>query len=298
MFEASRLIFIYADSPLHAGTSRGLGAVDLPIQRETATGYPMIQASGLKGALRAAHKGKLIDSELHTIFGPETQEASEFAGALSVGQARLLLFPVRSLSGVFAWTTSRDVLARFMKDVALANIEHTLSLPDEPAESEALVAEESSLQANGSIVLEDFSFTSETRPEVATIGNWLVQHALPTGAEYKYWREQLPKKLCILHENFFRDFTQFSTEVQHHNRLNPDTKTVDSVGPWTSESLPADSLLYAPLLASPSRNKNLRLSGDEVLAKFAEAIPTRIQLGGNESTGQGFVALRLSGELK
>ena len=53
MFLESKILFIFAETPLHAGTGSGLGAVDLPIQRERSTGYPIVQASGLKGALRS-----------------------------------------------------------------------------------------------------------------------------------------------------------------------------------------------------------------------------------------------------
>ena len=53
MFEAMRMLFIYVETPLHAGTGRGLGAVDQPIQRERTTGYPIVQASSIKGRLRA-----------------------------------------------------------------------------------------------------------------------------------------------------------------------------------------------------------------------------------------------------
>ncbi len=308
MFEVMRLMFMYTDTPLHAGTSRGLGAVDLPIQRETSTGYPMVQASSLKGMLRSEVrsklpelKGKLSEEEFLAMFGPETSSADEFAGALSVGQARILLFPVRSLSGVFAWTTSRDVLARFIKDAGFAGMNlDGLQLPPEVSEDSALVAEGSHLTTGASVVLEDFSFLSSSSAQVSTIGAWLANHALPEGPGHKYWREQLPHKLCILHENAFRDFTQLSTEVQHHNKLNVATKTVDSEsgGLWTSESLPSDSLLFAPMLASSSRsNKVTRFTGHKFLQSLEECCPKRIQLGGNETTGEGFISLRFNGEI-
>ena len=105
MFQATRMLFMYVETPLHAGTGRGLGTVDLPIQRERITGYPMVYATGLKGCLRAASDGKVVEGKLTkaehlAIFGPETNEADKYAGALSTGDARILLFPVRSLAGV------------------------------------------------------------------------------------------------------------------------------------------------------------------------------------------------------
>lgn len=72
------LLFLYAETPLHVGSGEGLGAVDLPLQRERMSGHPMVPGSGLKGAWREecaqweeqgrcdAWKGLTLD-----LFGPE-----------------------------------------------------------------------------------------------------------------------------------------------------------------------------------------------------------------------------------
>lgn len=295
MFEASSLLFIYVDTPLHAGTGRGLGAVDLPIQRERTTDYPMVQASSLKGRLRAEARGKLRDNELEAIFGPETERASDHAGALAVGDARILLFPVRSLAGVFAWTTSVDVLARFLREAYMAGIRPGWSLPTGPARDKALVSGKA-LQAGASVVLEEFSFEPDTgqAETVKAIGQWLAQNALPQTPEYQYWRTALPDKLCILPEDAFRDFVKYATEVQTHIRLDPEKKTVQTGALWTAESLPVDTLLYAPLMATRSRAREVDLTAQDVLEKVRGLGLTRIQLGGDETTGQGIVALRFA----
>src|SRR5581483_2232234 len=84
MFEATRMLFIYVETPLHAGSGRGLGAVDLPIQRERTTNYPIVQASSLKGRMRGEARTKTKDNpseeesaqgwlskkEFLAIFGP------------------------------------------------------------------------------------------------------------------------------------------------------------------------------------------------------------------------------------
>ncbi len=297
MFEACGLVFIYVDTPLHAGSGRGLGAVDLPIQRERTTDYPIVQASSLKGRLRAEARGKLPDNELEAIFGPEINRASDHAGALSVGDARILLFPVRSLVGVFAWTTSVDVLARFLREASMAGMRLGWSLPAEPAGDKALVSG-NALQAGDSVVLEEFSFVSDTSQAetVRNIGQWLARYALPQGPEYEYWRTALPNKLCILPEDAFRDFVRYATEVHTHIRLDPETKTVQTGALWTAESLPTDTLLYAPLLATQSRARGADLKAQDVLQKVRNLGLTRIQLGGDETTGQGIVALRFVDE--
>ncbi|MBX5492949.1 MAG: type III-B CRISPR module RAMP protein Cmr4 [Chloroflexi bacterium] len=294
MFEASGLLFIYVETPLHAGTGRGLGAVDLPIQRERTTGYPLVQASSLKGRLRAEAQRRQVP-DLTAIFGPEVGNASEHAGALAVGDARLLLFPVRSLAGVFAWTTSVDTLARFQRAAALAGHALPWSLPTAPAPASVLVSGDD-LVAGDHVVLEEFSFQPERSQALPAIGQWLADNALPARPAqgddpYAYWRAALPRKLCVLPEDAFRDFALYATEVQTHVRLDRDTKTVEQGGLWTTESLPPDTLLYAPLLASPSRN-GAKLTASAILQRVADMGAERTQLGGDETTGQGIVALR------
>jgi CRISPR-associated protein Cmr4 len=309
MFEATKMLFIYVETPLHAGTGRGLGAVDLPIQRERTTNYPMVQASSLKGRMRGEARRKTKDNpseeerqqgwlttkEFLAIFGPEAGEgASEHAGALSFGDARILLFPVRSLAGVFAWTTSVDALERFKRTAQIVNLKLDFEIPSElPNENTAWVNGDG-LKAGDSVVLEEFSFTPQQNALVGQIGKWLADNALPQGNEYQYWRDQLPKKLCILAENAFRDFVQYGTEVQTHIKLDPEKKTVASGALWTTEALPIDTLLYAPVMATKARDKETALSAAEVISKVRGLQLDRTQLGGDETTGQGFVALRWS----
>lgn len=294
MFEASGIMFIYVETPLHAGTGRGLGAVDLPIQRERTTDYPIIQASSLKGRLRAEARGRLSADEFEAIFGPETERASEHAGALSPGDAKVLLFPVRSLAGVFAWTTSVNVLARFLREAQIVGVTVDWALPPEPGRDAALVSGDA-LIAGSSIVLEEFSLAPDQSQAttVQAIGRWFADNALPQSDEYQYWRDTLPQKLCILPQDAFRDFVKYGTEVQTHIRLDPDTKTVASGALWTAESLPVDTLLYAPLLATPSRG-GAPLTAQEILKKVQGLGLMRTQLGGDETTGQGVVALRFA----
>ncbi len=125
MITATTMLYLYVETPLHAGMGSGLSSIDLPIQRERTTQYPTIQGSSIKGKLRALAEEENEDATelINAIFGPPpmTGETSDHAGALIAGDARILLFPVRSLSGVFAYTTSCDVLARFKRDIERTN---------------------------------------------------------------------------------------------------------------------------------------------------------------------------------
>ncbi len=296
MFQAKSMLYVYVETPLHSGSGKGLGAVDLPIQRERTTDYPIVQASSLKGCLRAEANGKITpNNDFLAIFGPEAANASDYAGALSCGDARLLLFPVRSLAGVFAWTTSLEALAHFERSAAAAGMTTGWNLAQAgTVGSDQAWINGDVLLAGGAVVLEEFSFSPDRKAIVNTIGTWLADNALPQLAEYTYWHDALPKKLCILPDNAFRDFALYATEVQTHIKLNPATKTVDGTALWTSESLPADTLLYSPLMASNSRSAASQLNAAGVLQTIKKLGLTRIQLGGDETTGQGLVALRFS----
>lgn len=97
MFENTSIAIMYAVSPCHAGSGSSLGVVDLPIQRERHTNWPMIQSSGVKGAFRANFdyfKNKITQKEqikdfdnlTDSIFG--TDKDGGFASSLSVSDAK------------------------------------------------------------------------------------------------------------------------------------------------------------------------------------------------------------------
>jgi len=64
---------------------------------------------------------------------------------------------------------------------------------------------------------------------------------------------------------------------------------------WTAESLPFDSLLYVPVLATRPRRVNSNITDAEsVLSKLETHVTDypRLNFGGDETTGQGMVAMR------
>lgn len=153
--------------------------------------------------------------------------------------------------------------------------------------------------AGGKVVLEEFAFEVEKDEAVTHIAKWLVDNALPEGDEYEYWHNKLPTRLVILPEEVFRDFTQYATEIVTRIKLDDETKTVEGGGLWTEEHLPADTLLYAPLVATAPRKSKKENppddldSGKAVLEFVAKHLgKQRIQLGGDETVGRGIVALR------
>jgi CRISPR-associated protein Cmr4 len=67
------MLYLYVETPLHAGVGSGLSNIDLPIQRERPTQYPMIQGSGIKGKLRATAEDVIKDEAIiNALFGSPT----------------------------------------------------------------------------------------------------------------------------------------------------------------------------------------------------------------------------------
>jgi CRISPR-associated protein Cmr4 len=290
------MMYLFCETALHAGAGRTLGSVDLPIQRERTTQWPMIQASGIKGPLRAIAAAKQL-ARLSAVFGPETENASDHAGALGIGDARLLLFPVRTLQGVFAWVTCHAVFARFLREFSWTGIAGAPALFDAPPDGQAFVGSNDRISIGKEVVLEDAAFEKQAKPWVDTVATWLMNHALPTTAPYAYWRNSLASRLVIVSDTIFTDLTLTATEIQTHIKLDPDRKTVQSGALWTAEYLPTDSLLYTALSAYASREivgaQTPRMTADEVIGSVRGMGLTHIQLGGDETTGHGIVALRI-----
>ncbi len=304
MFKESNLLFLYAETPLHVGSGSSLGTVDLPIQRERHTNLPMIQSSGIKGKLRSVFNS---DNELENkqqilevIFGPDSNNGTSHAGALSPGDGRILLFPVRSLAGVFAWITCPLVISRFVRDLKLTKNSQTWNI--EVSEGEALVPKNSNLLIQNNIVLEEFSFTAQkNNSQVEELANWLALHALPCGDEYQFWKDKLKKDLVVVSDDTFKYFCQFSTDIVSRTKLDTLKKTVETGALWTEENLPSDTLLYTPLFACDPRMGK----GNNVCEEVADAKKildfvqnylskgySRLQLGGNETIGRGIVNTR------
>lgn len=303
----STSLFIYTESSLHAGTGSTVSVIDLPIQRERTTQFPIVQGSGIKGALRsqvtadAQNRSAYID----LIFGGEEDSPDEnepkkklnYAGAVAIGDARVVLFPVRSLAGVFAYITCPAVLARVKRDVSsFPELNQAVAMDD------ALVTSKSTIVAANRVVLEEFSFTAQQNNAADEVAKWLADHALPQSDEYRYWREKLQTSLVVLHDDAFRDFVQTSTEVVTRVRLDSAKKTVMSGALWTQEALPSDTLLMSAIIVHSTRSQKIRNEGhsfspENVIGWLHDTsiVPSRIQLGGDETTGSGMVALHWYG---
>ena len=119
----SIIIGMLAETPIHPGAGRSTGFVDLPVARESITEYPVIVGSSLKGALKDRAREKWPGKKTETgekELSPEVAKGfgkQDDAGSLIVSDARLLLLPVRSLTGQYKWATCPYLLERLARDI-------------------------------------------------------------------------------------------------------------------------------------------------------------------------------------
>jgi CRISPR-associated protein Cmr4 len=288
------LLFVHALSPLHAGTGHSVGAVDLPIARDKATGFPYVPGSSIKGVLRDAARG-WETSQLHAVFGPERDHASDHGGSLLVGDANLLLLPVRSLVGTFAWATNPWLLRRFSRDVREAEGE-ALVVPSVDGQETALTSSVTSLQSAQRVVFEDLDFVAKASPEVDKLADWLGRRLFPDGTpDADAWRGLLKKKLCVLSDDAMSFFSEHGTDIVTRIAINPDTKTVKDGALWTEESLPTESVLVS--LVAGQANGKIKDAATAV-ERVRPLLARSLQLGGDATTGRGRCRLVLGGGAK
>ena len=312
MYKIARPFFMVVETPLHAGSGTELGVVDMPIQRERHTSFPKIEASGLKGCIREAFENetgeitvgsKKVDSTnredtVSLAFGPE--KGDEHAGALGFTDARLLLFPVKSMKGVFAWITCPKVLERFRNNLELAGIKDIHDIPKEktaPKDCQLFIKD-------NKIVLEEYTFevNKDNKGEgtCSKFAEWLSKTVIPSGNEYNYWQEKIKNDVVVLQDDDFRDFVNLSTEVITRTKIDNETGTVQSGALFTEEYLPSETILYSLALATPIFNNkkgvfqktNDKNEEYQVMEYFTKGLPEVIQIGGNATIGKGIVRTR------
>jgi CRISPR-associated protein Cmr4 len=276
MSMTQRILYIFTRTPLHVGAGSSVGAIDQPIQRERHTGYPIIPGSSLKGVLRD-HLKSLGEAALNDLFGQGGDGETFAAGKISFGEARLLAFPVRSAKGAFALATSALALRRYARDAGL-----DLAAPAAPADMTCQAGSKLVIEKSGpkGVVLEEYRFNvaGAFPAEWEGVLTGLLGDAVLSGAEDRF---------VLLSDGDLSYFAVNACQVSQHVRINDTTGTADDKGLFNEETVPSETLLYAPLTAMA------RGSADNVVFRALTA-EQLVQFGGSGTTGLGFCTVRLA----
>lgn len=319
-YSQASVVLIQAISPLHVGMGRGVGIVDLPVQRD-ALGFPTIFASSLKGPLRATFNrlvGKDGETCTHIIFGPgDGRDEDYYAGAFNPLDAKLLLLPVRSLIGVYTLCTSPLMLNNFLVYVEssihlggdeqgpkrlLEAVKAVLTeIKEHPLGKEEVlvgegVKEKLSLKISGRdtiILADEFRLSLRESPTIEELSKTLE---IEEG-----WR------LAVVHDDFMvNSLLERSLLRQTRAALETETKKVKRGALWTEEDLPPQTILYTVFFYSDPRTKTdtcqeLRSKSNATGVKelFEKTILPNghgyMIFGGHETVGRGITKLRKVG---
>lgn len=297
--DAAIVISLFAETPLHPGTGQSTGIVDLPIQREKHTGFPIIPSTSLKGSLREVATQRWTGAAqaewINVLFGPQVGQGDLYAGALGFTDARLLAFPVRSLSQVFLWIACPLTLGRLQRDLRLARHDSVDLNVSSPEQGRMNISPESDLA--GTVVLEDLSFTCVSVPDWETVAARIAT-LLPSGEPHRVYREKMAKHLVLVSDDDFAYLVRHATPVAARIALNDKKTTAGDRGNlWYEETIPPDALFYCLVRPDRPRVEHPALkNAAQVSRKFLELLsgdPFYLQVGGNETVGYGWCASRV-----
>ncbi|MEZ5584374.1 MAG: type III-B CRISPR module RAMP protein Cmr4 [Candidatus Competibacteraceae bacterium] len=270
---------IYTLSPTHCGTGQTTGAVDLPVARDAATGFPILPATSLKGVARdycertdngdGDGDGSLTRDQLNWLFGKtvedvqkdlegstETEDPSQQkpvqleAGALVFTEGRLIAYPVRSLNYPFLYATCPMILKRLARDLRALDMEflpeECLDMAVEPQQIKVA----SGTFAGKTLVLEDLIYEANEVAELTGLQRLGERLSALLPKTEQDTREQLSNNLVLIPDEDFEDLMQRTIPVQARIKLTSlkttgKTEDGESGNLWYEENLPSDCLFLS-----------------------------------------------------
>lgn len=292
----ARLTFVHALSPLHAGTGQGAGVIDLPIAREKATGLPFLPGSSLKGTLRAFCSAENA-TKCAQVFGLDTKDRApdeNYASSAQFSDQRLLLLPIRSLAGTFAWVTSPYILRRLARDIADAQAKlPSTTIPDIQDAGSCFIATDTSKikidTPSAMVYLEDLDLNAQVNADTAAWTKWIGERVFPNDAT---WQQMLLERICLVHDDVFNFMIDTATEITARIKLQDGSKTVKDGGLWYEEALPAETILSGIVLATLVKASNI--TQDEVFNVLGALTGKTLQFGGKATVGRGMCRVQLT----
>lgn len=301
-----KILEIITETPLHIGAGSSVGVIDMPIIRERHTRFPVIPGTALKGVLAdfyiqenedSTAKEKFIrDEKGRWLFGEEEPEKKEktdnedkkeklkqAAGALLIGEARLLAFPVRSAKGAFAWVTSPLALTRYFRDKG-----KDIKLPPSLKDDECFAAVD--IKISDKIVLEEYTFTCKgdfPKEVIAELENVFLN----TDPVWK----QHSCRMVMLSDGMMSYFAENACEVATRIRVNDFTGTVDEGALFNQENVPSETLFYAVIHARDGKSNFKEKKAAEAIEEIKKNLNGQpLQIGGDASTGHGWCRVNLA----
>ncbi len=299
-FQKTTILGLYTETPLHCGAESGVGYIDLPIQRERHTQFPVIPGSTLKGVLRDEAKSRK-PADVVRLFGAEDATTS---GSLAFTDGFLVAFPVRSSYAPFHWVTCPFVLERVFR--ALGETWMETGSPDRGAQCW-------SASANGEeVLLEELVLSRVARGDLlggakSAPLQKLLELLPGASSGFAYTSQEFLKRLLVLHDDDFTELVKTTTEVVTRIKLNylgttakldkvKENKRREAEGLEERDFAKADleGNLFVEELVPPETLfvSTVRVAQGEKSSP-SEILPPVVRLGGDETIGRGVTHVTL-----
>jgi CRISPR-associated protein Cmr4 len=293
LMPSNNLYWLHTLSPTHVGTGRGVGYIDLPIQRDRVTNWPVIPGSAFKGVwadyFRATDERRKADPMLRAAFGRASNSDNQSnAGALIATDCRLVCLPIRSFRGTFAWCTSPLCLAMLKRDLELVGMTGLPALPELSDDALALHAHGTALVEGDKVFLEDLDLIARVC-DAANSWAEAIGTRVFAGDDYAGWRDVFVKRFVVVADTTFDFLTQTGTEVNARVRISDDTKAVEEGALWNEEALPAETILVGLICCTRVYPSDGAAATEEDLIKTYASDPLVLQIGGKATVGRGRV---------
>jgi CRISPR-associated protein Cmr4 len=258
LYTQQRFLFMTLD-PVHIGTGGyRLGRVDMTIAREPGTNLPKIPGTSLAGATRsyaAMRYGKPDVAGQQKVFkkkrvngtstsscpiiytfgtatdtsgGQEQSGGDSRAGTVSIGDARILFFPVSSMAGP-VWASTVDIVQEAWGADSLKLPQGTT---DQELTDDVVVT---SLDWNGELNLGWLMFTAKKRLVITPpkeMPEWLA----------------IKGRIVLVTSKLFSQIVNSNLEVRTSVSISPETGAAESGALFTYEAIPRATWLWCDVV--------------------------------------------------
>jgi len=278
--------------PTHIGTGGyRLGRVDNAIVREPGTNLPKIPGTSLSGAVRSAaamrinktqcagqggHCAKFSECPICYTFGSARDGGASGAGAVSLSDARVVLFPVASWDGP-VWLSTLETLNEF----------GFTGLPTSAPASNQVVL------SNGLQAINNGFGLGWLMLDVAT--GQTVTLAAPTSWQSNELTHALSRTV-IVHESIFAHLVNSGLEVRTSVAIEPDTGAAKDGALFTYEAIPRATFLSFDVTVDDYRRSFPKQNGAVTWQEVKDVVEDGLSLA--EYLGIGGMGTRGFGRIR
>ena len=312
-----KVVFFKTISSVHMGAGQGLEHIDLPIQREVHTKFPIFYASGIKGAFRQYALEKVwntlkddlkkvisltdLDNWIETFHSIGKDNLKEEIRKKLYSNKKVndddkdiekLATDIKNLAEIFGSQDQRGKLSitdskiLFFPVKSLKGVFAYVTCPlvlERYKEDIGLNIKnipqlnEGEIYASSNLVLKDNRVILE---EFEFENKKKINNFLKCLKLPEELKAQISQRFAIVDNDTFAYFVQNFTEVVNRIKVNPETGTVEKGGLWTEEYLPAESILYS-----------LWFEKEAIAEEYLPGDKELLNIGGNQTVGKGFVRI-------